>query len=488
VSDLATSGVKSYDQLYVGGRWVAPLGVGRIEVISPWSEEVIATTPDATAADVDAAVTAARTAFDTGPWPRLDLDERLAFLRSFSTAFQARTEELAQLVTAEIGSPITFSQLAQSLAPGLMIDAFITQAAEHPWTERRPNMIGGQTVVRRLPIGVVGAIVPWNVPQVVTMSKLIPALIAGCTVVVKPSPESPLDALWVADLLHECGLPEGVVSVVPGGRDVGEALVSHPGVDKIAFTGSTAAGRRIGELCGAQVKRVSLELGGKSAAIVLDDADLAKTVDGLRFASFMNSGQACAAQTRVLAPRSRYSEVVDALAAMVADLVVGDPSNAATEIGPMVSRRQQERVSSYIELGSDEGARAVVGGTGMPDGLDHGWFVRPTLLADVTNDMRVAREEIFGPVLSVIAYGDEDEAVAIANDSEFGLAGSVWTGDIARGESVAGRVRTGTTAVNHYSADFNSPFGGFKASGIGREYGPEGLDEFVEFQAISLLP
>jgi betaine-aldehyde dehydrogenase len=349
-------------------------------------------------------------------------------------------------------------------------------------------MIGGQTVVRRLPTGVVGAIVPWNVPQVVTMSKLIPALIAGCTVVLKPSPESPLDALWVAELLDACGLPDGVVSVVPGGREVGEHLVRHPDVDKIAFTGSTAAGRRIGEICGSQVKRVSLELGGKSAAIVLDDADIAKTVEGLRFASFMNSGQACAAQTRVLAPRSRYAEVVDALAAMVADLVVGDPADAATEIGPMVSHRQQERVSGYIEVGEAEGARAVVGGPGRPDGLDHGWFVRPTLFADVHNDMRIAREEIFGPVLSVIPYGDEREAVAIANDSEFGLAGSVWTGDVERGEAVAGRVRTGTTAVNHYSADFNSPFGGFKSSGVGREYGPEGLDEFVELQAISLLP
>jgi betaine-aldehyde dehydrogenase len=480
--------VRSYDQLYIGGRWVDPAGTGRIEVVSPWTEQVMATVPDATTDDVDAAVAAARAAFDHGPWPQMSVEERLAVIGQFSKRYASRTDELAELVTAEIGSPITFSKLAQSLAPGLMIDAFIGLAQSHPWSERRSNMIGGQTVVRRLPVGVVGAIVPWNVPQVVTMSKLIPALIAGCTIVIKPSPESPLDALWVADLLDGCGLPEGVVSVIPGGRDVGEALVRHPGVDKVAFTGSTAAGRRIGEICGGQVKRCSLELGGKSAAIVLDDADLAKTVDGLRFASFMNSGQACAAQTRVLAPRSRYGEIVDALAAMVEDLAVGDPADEATEIGPMVARRQQERVSGFIQIGIDEGARVAAGGLGMPDGLGHGWFVRPTLFAEVGNDMRIAREEIFGPVLSVIPYDGDDEAVAMANDSDFGLAGSVWSADLARGESVAGRVRTGTTAVNHYSADFGSPFGGFKCSGIGREYGPEGLDEFVELQAISLLP
>ena len=480
--------LRSYDRLYVGGRWVSPSGTDTIEVVSPRTEEVVATVPHAGAADVDAAVAAARAAFDQGPWPRLASAERVERLRPFAERYADRTEELAALVTEEIGSTITFSLLAQSLAPSMMIGSFLDLAARHPWEERRPTVMGGTSVVRRLPVGVVAAIVPWNVPQVVTVAKLVPALLAGCTVVVKPAPESPLDAFFLAELLEAAELPEGVVSVLPAGREVGEHLVCHPGVDKVAFTGSTAAGRRIAELCGARLTRVSLELGGKSAAIVLDDADLAKTAEGLRFASFMNTGQACAAQTRVLAPRRRLDEVVDAVAAMADDLVVGDPRDAATEIGPLVARRQQQRVSDYIGLGVAEGARVVTGGPGLPDEVDRGWYVRPTVFADVDNGMRIAREEIFGPVVCVIAYEDEDDAVALANDSEFGLAGSVWTSDPERGLAVASRVRTGTTGVNHYAADFGSPFGGFKASGIGREYGPEGLDEYVELQAISLLP
>jgi len=480
--------LRSYDRIYVGGRWVPSTGTDTIEVVSPRTEDVVATVPHAGAGDVDAAVAAARAAFDRGPWPRLTPAERVERLRPFADRYAERTDELAALVTEEIGSTITFSQLAQSLAPSMMIGSFLDLAAQHPWEERRPTVMGGTSLVRRLPVGVVAAVVPWNVPQVVTVAKLVPALLAGCSVVVKPSPESPLDAFFLAELLDAADLPEGVVSVLPAGREVGEHLVCHPGVDKVAFTGSTAAGRRIAELCGARLKRVSLELGGKSAAIVLDDADAGKTAEGLRFASFMNTGQACAAQTRILAPRHRLGEVVDAVAAMADDLVIGDPRDAATEIGPLVARRQQERVTGYIELGVAEGARVVTGGPGLPDEVDRGWYVRPTVFTDVDNAMRIAREEIFGPVLCVIPYDDEDDAVALANDSEFGLAGSVWTSDPERGLAVAGRVRTGTTGVNHYAADFGSPFGGFKASGIGREYGPEGLDEYVELQAISLLP
>jgi betaine-aldehyde dehydrogenase len=485
---MPTSPVQSYEQIYVGGRWRPSSGTGRIEVVSPSTEQVIATVPDGTEADIDAAVDAARTAFDSGPWPRLPVAERIAVLRRFADLYGARLDELGALITHEIGAPATFTVMAQTLAPHLMMGTLLDLAEVHPWEDERPNIMGGRTIVRRLPVGVVAAIVPWNVPQIVIMSKLIPALVAGCTVVLKPAPESPLDAFWLTGLLEEAGLPEGVLSVVPAGREVSEHLVVHPGVDKVAFTGSTVAGRRIAELCGARLTRVSLELGGKSAAIILDDADLATTVKGLRFASFLNSGQACAAQTRVLAPRSRYGEVVDALAAMVDDLVVGDPFDETTEIGPMVARRQQERVAGYIEIGEGEGARVAAGGTGMPEGLDRGWFVRPTLFADADNSMRIAREEIFGPVLTVIGYDGEDEAVRLADDSEFGLAGSVWTTDLERGAEVAGRVRTGTTGVNHYGADFTSPFGGFKASGIGREYGPEGLDEYVELQSVSLLP
>ncbi len=479
--------VRSYDKLYMGGQWVPSHGSDRIEVISPMGEDVIASVPEATSGDVDDAVAIARQEFDRGAWPRMEVSERIGHLRRFADLYEERTDELAELITDEMGSPITFSHLAQSGAPAIMISAFLDLAEQHSWVEHRPTMMGGESVVRRLPVGVVAAIVPWNVPQIVLMSKLVPALIAGCTVVVKPAPESPLDALFVAELLDECDFPKGVVSILPAGRDVGEHLVSHVDVDKVAFTGSTAAGRRIGEICGSQLKRVCLELGGKSAAIVLEDADIPKTVDGLRFASFLNSGQACAAQTRVLAPRSRYDEVVDALAAMVGDLAVGDPHDPVTEVGPMVARRQQQRVVGYIELGASEGARIAAGGAEPPKDLEQGWFVQPTLFADVDNSMRIAREEIFGPVLVVIPYEGVDEAVAIANDSDFGLAGSVWTADQQRGAEIAGRVRTGTTAVNHYAADFGSPFGGFKASGIGREYGPEGLDEFTELQSISIL-
>jgi betaine-aldehyde dehydrogenase len=345
-------------------------------------------------------------------------------------------------------------------------------------------MLGTDIMVRREPVGVVAAIVPWNVPQLVTMSKLAPALAAGCTVVLKPAPESPLNAYLMAELLHEAGVPAGVVNVVPGGREVGEHLVSHPGIDKVAFTGSTAAGRRIASICGQQLKRVSLELGGKSAAIILDDADLARTMEGLKFASLMNSGQACVAQTRVLVSRTRHDEIVDALAETVGAMRVGDPADLTTEIGPMVAKRQQERVASYIALGQQEGARAVAGGHGMPAGIDRGWYVRPTVFAGVTNEMRIAREEIFGPVISVIPYDDVADAVRIANDSDYGLAGSVWTTDAAAGLDVARRVRTGTYAVNAYTMDFTAPFGGYKASGLGREFGREGLEHYLEAKTI----
>jgi aldehyde dehydrogenase (NAD+) len=475
-----------YKELYVGGNWAPPATDRRIHIVSPHSTEPVGSTPEATEQDVDRAVEAARRAFDTGPWPRTEPAERIAAVRRFATAYLARQEELAELISTEMGAPIWFSHVGQVGATLMALDAFLSVAEGYAWEEQRLGSLGNPMIVRREPVGVVGVITPWNVPHFVTVAKLVPALLAGCAVVLKPAPEAPASGLVLAEILHEAGLPEGVVSVLPAGREVGEHLVRHPGVDKIAFTGSTAAGRRIAALCGQDLRRVTLELGGKSAAIVLDDADPSQVAQGLQMASLMNSGQACIAQTRILAPRHRYDEYLDAVAEMVGGLTVGDPLDMANYIGPMVARRQQERVESYIHVGQQEGARLVVGGPGMPDGLDTGWYVRPTLFASVDNGMRIAREEIFGPVLCVIPYEDEDDAVRIANDSDYGLAGTVWTADVDHGLDVARRVRTGTLGINQYMLDFGSPFGGFKASGIGREFGPEGIDAYVELKSIAL--
>jgi len=321
------------------------------------------------------------------------------------------------------------------------------------------------------------------VPQILLMAKIVPALLAGCSVVAKPAQESPLDAMILAAIFDELGLPEGVLSVLPGGADIGRHLVAHPSVDKVAFTGSTTVGRTIGAVCGKNLTRVSLELGGKSAAIVLEDADPTRTATGLRFASFMNNGQACAAQTRVLVPHSRYDEVVDALAEVVTSLVVGDPLDPETEIGPLVNARQQDRVQRYIELGRAEGARMVAQGASGPDD-ESGCYVPPTLFADVDNGMRIAREEIFGPVLVVIPFDSEEDAIRIANDSPYGLGGSVWTKDRAHGLEIARRVRTGMFGVNTFGPDVSAPFGGFKASGVGREYGSHGIEAYVEIKAV----
>ena len=477
-----------YQQLFIGGEWVDPAGKATIDVISPHSEELVGRTPEGTTADMDRAVAAARTTFDEGTWSLAAPADRIAVVSKFAELYAANMMELADVITTEMGSPISFSQLAQTPAPWLMLNSFIGVANEFPWEEKRAGTLAPEVLVRHEGTGVVAAIVPWNVPQFVTMSKLAPALLSGCSIVIKPAPETPLDALFVCNLLEQAGVPKGVVSVVPAGREVGEHLVRHPGIDTVAFTGSTAAGRKIAAICGEQLKRVSLELGGKSAAIILDDADLAATVEGLKFASLMNNGQACVAQTRILASRKRYDEVVEALSTMVGALKVGDPADATTEIGPLVAERQQERVEKYIALGQEEGARVTAGGNGRPEGTDKGWYVRPTVFAGVDNNMRIAREEIFGPVIAVIPYDDERQAVQIANDSEYGLAGSVWTTDMGKGMDIARRVRAGTFGVNQYTMDFIAPFGGYKASGIGREFGREGLEEYLELKSIVAPP
>jgi betaine-aldehyde dehydrogenase len=476
--------VRVYDRLFIDGDWVKSTGSETIEVISPGTEEPIGTVPAATEADIDAAVAAARRAFDAGPWPRTSPAERADLLAGVSATIQARSEEIARTITEQNGSPISWSLMGQVFSATMVLDYYVGLAREIPFEEVRAGVMG-PALVRREPVGVAGAIVPWNVPLFVAMLKLAPALVAGCTVVLKPAPETPLDANVLAEIFAEAGLPPGVVNVVPAGREVGEHLVTHPDVDKIGFTGSTAAGKRIAALCGERLKRVTLELGGKSAAIVLPDADIGEVAAGLLPASLMNNGEACVAQTRILAPRDHYQQLVDQLCERVGAMAVGDPLDPVTEIGPLVTSRQRDRVEGYIAAGQEEGAKIALGG-GRPSGLSKGWYVEPTVFVDVDNGMRIAQEEIFGPVLAVIPYGEVDEAVTIANDSNYGLSGTVWTADVERGLDIARRVRTGTYTVNGFMLEFGAPFGGYKDSGIGRELGPEGLAGYLEYKSVSL--
>ena len=474
-----------HDRLYIGGELVAPSGTGTIDVINPFTEEVAGRVPDATNEDVDKAVAAARHAFDHTDWSVRPVAERAEILTKASQLIQARMDELTKLISTEMGSPSSWGMFGQVLAPSMILDYYAGLGADFPVEETRPGMFG-PVIVRKEAMGVVGAIIPWNVPLFEAVMKVGPAVIAGCTVVLKPAPETPLNAYVFAEIMEEAGLPKGVLSILPAGREVGEYLVTHPLVDKVTFTGSTAAGMKIGAACGALLRPCTLELGGKSAAIILDSADIATVVPQLMDAGVMNNGQACVAQTRILASREKYDEVLDAVTAAVAALVVGDPLDAATQVGPLVASRQRDRVLGLIEQGKNEGARVTTGGGRTSQAK--GWFVDPTVFGDVDNKMTIAQEEIFGPVLSVIPFSDVADAVNIANDSPYGLSGSVWGADADQATDIARQVRTGTITVNHFGMAFGAPFGGYKNSGLGRELGPEGVDAFMEKKALSLDP
>ncbi len=474
----------NYDKFFIGGQWVKPASSESITVINPFTENSIGVVPEGSKADIDRAVDAARTAFDTGPWPRMELSERIAHFERLSALFAERQDEIAHLVTDEMGCPITLSQGMQATTPRLVIDNFVAMASEYPWRTLRESATGRALVLRE-PVGVVAAVIPWNNPLVIAMIKLTPALLAGCTAVLKPAPETPLDAYLLADLLMQAGFPEGVVNIVATDREASEYLVTHPGIDKVALTGSTVAGRRVAAVTAPLMKRLTLELGGKSAAVVLEDADFGAVAESLRIGSFRNSGQVCSLKTRLVVPKSREAEFVDAFTAMVQTMPVGDPKDAATQIGPLVTERQRNKVEGYIGAGRAQGARVVLGG-GRPAGLSQGWFVEPTVFTDVDPGMRIAQEEIFGPVVTITSYRDEDEAIAIANNSIYGLNGSVFTGDPERGVKLASRIRTGTVEINGSPVGFTAPIGGFKSSGIGREAGLEGFDAYIELKSIGL--
>ena len=468
------------DSIFINGAWVPSSGTGALEVTNSTTEEVMGTIPDGTAADVDAAVAAAKAAFPG--WAATAPEERGKYCGRVADALAARMDEVATLISQEVGMVKALSMIVQAGLPYNSFSTIPQLVADFPWEERSAN-----SLIVREPVGVVGAITPWNYPLHQIAAKVAYALAAGCTVVLKPSEIAPLNAFVLGDIVADVGLPPGVFNLVAGtGAVVGEAIASHPDVDMVSFTGSTRVGKRIAELCAARVAKVALELGGKSANVILADADFPKAVrDGVGKA-FLNSGQTCSALTRMVVPRSRLAEVEQLAAAAAQAMTPGDPFAEGSKLGPLVSQAQWERVQNYITLGIDEGARVVAGGPGKPEGLEKGYFVKPTVFSDVGPDMRIAQEEIFGPVLSILAYDSEEEAVAIANDSTYGLAGGVWAGDQEHAVAIARQIRTGQVEINGGKFNPNAPFGGYKQSGVGREYGHFGLDEFLEVKALQL--
>jgi len=467
-------------QLYIDGAWVPSAGTGTIDVVNPATEEVIGTIPEGTPADVDRAVAAARAAFET--FSRTSVDERAKYLSRLHETLTARAEEIATTITEEMGAPAKFAQLVQAGLPITVMGTYAQLVSEYAFEET----VGNSLIVRE-PVGVVGAITPWNYPLHQIVNKVAPAIAAGCTVVLKPSEVAPFSAFLLADIIDEVGLPPGVFNLVTGtGPVVGEAIASHPGVDMVSFTGSTAAGKRVTQLAAETVKRVALELGGKSANVVLDDADYSKIGRIAVAQAFQNAGQMCSALTRLVVPRDRQAEVVEQVKAAAEAYAPGDPTSTDTKLGPLVSDRQRDRVQDYIRKGIDEGATLVTGGPEAPEGIERGYYVRPTVFADVTPEMTIAQEEIFGPVLAVMPYDDEADALRIANSTHYGLSGGVWSGDAERAKAFARRMRTGQVDVNGGRFNPLAPFGGYKQSGNGRELGRHGLEEFLEIKSLQL--
>jgi len=472
--------MKLHERLYINGEWVPSRGSGALDVTSASTEEVIAQVPAGSAEDVERAVAAARGAFSS--WSQTPVAERSGHLRRIQEGLAARVEEVARTITGEVGMPLGLSRMIQAGLPVKVLGSYAEMLEGFSFEER----IGNSLVVKE-PVGVVGAITPWNYPLHQVVAKLAPALAAGCTVVLKPSEIAPLSAFLLAEVVHAAGLPAGVFNLVCGtGLIVGEALAAHPDVDMISFTGSTRAGRRVSELASATVKRVALELGGKSAAVVLEDADLAKAVRSTVGSCFLNSGQTCNALTRLLVPASRADEAVKFAADIARGFSVGDPFGGEAKLGPVVSASQRERVRGYIRKGVLEGAELVAGGADAPPGLERGYYVRPTVFAGVRPHMTIAREEIFGPVLSVLSYQDEEDAARIANDTPYGLAAAVWSADERRAQALARRLRAGQVDINGGRFNPLAPFGGFKQSGHGRELGRFGLEEFLELKSLQL--
>ena len=470
-------------QVYIDGQWIAPAGQGSIEVFSPTDGALLATVPQGNAADADRAVQAARRAFDA--WSTTPPAERAAYLKKIQEGLKARTDEIARTITLEMGMPYKLSQRIQVGSPAASFGMYSKMLADFPFEER----VGNSKVVREA-VGVVVAITPWNYPLHQIAAKVAAALAAGCTVVLKPSEVAPLNAFLLAEIVHAAGVPAGVFNLVTGyGPVIGEALVTHPEVDMVSFTGSTRAGTRVSELASATVKRVALELGGKSAAIILDDADFAVAVKGVVGNCYLNSGQTCTAHTRLLVPAARYAEAARLAVEAAQAYRVGDPMAEGITLGPLASKMQQDRVRDYIAKGIAEGCELLTGGAALPEGVNSaGYYVKPTVFGKVKADATIAKEEIFGPVLSIISYTDEDDAVRIANGSVYGLAGGVWSGSDEHAEKVARRLRTGQVEINGGPFNIYAPFGGYKQSGNGRELGRYGLEDFLEFKAMQFRP